>query len=265
MMIHNPTMFGGGNAEEMRQLADHAAQVTTTLAEIYAGRSGKNIDEVREIMAATTFYTAQQAVQHGFADEVVGEVDLAASATPDTLKHLNAPPHVVAAFSRPSAATTTDKEEASMSGTTTPAEGTTMPKPDPNSIESERTRAAGIAEVCAAAGMADLTAGFIAENRTVDEVKAALADKTGLRSVCEAGAQMLGGGLTAAALEAEFTTQGVGADAARTALWDRLHEQTKAAGIVSTLPAGPGGTGTGGGKAGSTWGPVVENLKKQAG
>ena len=70
MMIHNP--MGGGfsaPAEEHRSLAALLDSLTNTIAEITAKRTGQTIEKIVELMAAETWFTAEQAVAIGLADE----------------------------------------------------------------------------------------------------------------------------------------------------------------------------------------------------
>lgn len=68
MMLHNPWMMAGGNAADLRQMADTLDTVGASMADIYAARSGKPKDEVLAIMEAETWLSAEDAVAHGFAD-----------------------------------------------------------------------------------------------------------------------------------------------------------------------------------------------------
>lgn len=243
MMIHDPVSFGAGTAEELAEIARQTENVAQMLAKQYADRSGKTVEDMREIMARTSFFTADEAVEHGFADEVVAEVEIAAKA-PEILKNLNAPPNVVAALSRPPAATTTDTEESDMSGQDRPGGQQQQAPQQDDAVTAERTRSAAIIAECTQAGMPDLAAGYIAENKTVDEVRALVSGRVELRRSCQAAAGLLGDGADADALMQEFIAKGVGAEAASRALLDRVAEANAANAIVSAIPPG--------GRAGAT-------------
>lgn len=70
MMIHDASGVAYGNAEELRELADLLEGVSNDIAGIYAERAGGTVEEWRERMRATTWYSAQEAVDAGLADEV---------------------------------------------------------------------------------------------------------------------------------------------------------------------------------------------------
>ena len=76
LLIHRPWMMACGNAGNLRQAADDLDKVADQLAGIYADRSGLDLDTVRSIMtgeadADGTLLTAQDAIAHGLADEIV--------------------------------------------------------------------------------------------------------------------------------------------------------------------------------------------------
>lgn len=73
MLVHDPaSMFtnGRGTADDHQGAASMLNKIGTGYAEIYAGRTGKSVEAVREIMRAETVYTGAEAVAAGFADEV---------------------------------------------------------------------------------------------------------------------------------------------------------------------------------------------------
>lgn len=71
MMIHEAWGFVIGEADEMRRYAEILDKATRTAAEFYAARSGGDVAEFLEAMAAETWYSAQEAVDAGLADERV--------------------------------------------------------------------------------------------------------------------------------------------------------------------------------------------------
>lgn len=70
MMLHNPWTFAMGNAADLRAQADVLDQIADSMADIYVARSGKTKKEVRDILDAETWLSAQEAVDEGFATEV---------------------------------------------------------------------------------------------------------------------------------------------------------------------------------------------------
>lgn len=71
LMIHDAWTIAIGNAEELRSTADRVDMTSQELAKLYAARTGRTETEVRDWMRAETWLTAEQAVERGFADEVV--------------------------------------------------------------------------------------------------------------------------------------------------------------------------------------------------
>lgn len=82
MMIHNPlvSMYGSYMASEMRETAAFLDKVKETLVATYMVRkSNKTKDEIVAIMDATTWFTAQDAFDGGFADEIEGIVPISSN------------------------------------------------------------------------------------------------------------------------------------------------------------------------------------------
>lgn len=76
MFLHNAISFlGAGNAEQLRKEANALDQHDVGLVDIYAKRTGKTPEEIKAMMAAETFLTAEQAVANGFADKIGVSVD----------------------------------------------------------------------------------------------------------------------------------------------------------------------------------------------
>jgi ATP-dependent protease ClpP protease subunit len=70
LMIHNPKAMGAGGAQDMRSLADRLDAVRDNIASMYVARAGGTVEQWREVMAAETWYSADEAVQAGLADRV---------------------------------------------------------------------------------------------------------------------------------------------------------------------------------------------------
>lgn len=70
MMIHNPWTFAAGDAEDLREQADLLDKIGDSLASTYARRTGKSAEEIQTLLAAETWFTAQEAVDAGFATAV---------------------------------------------------------------------------------------------------------------------------------------------------------------------------------------------------
>jgi ATP-dependent protease ClpP protease subunit len=104
LMIHKPWNGAVGDAEELRRGADVLDQFEDTLANIYATKTGLDKDTIKAMMAAETWLNGEQAVELGFADELIEPVQAAAMAN---LNHFrNAPQAALQRFHRPPGAGT---------------------------------------------------------------------------------------------------------------------------------------------------------------
>lgn len=73
-MIHNGWTFLFGNADELRKEANLLDAVDDSIANDYVSRTGLNKDVVITMMAEETWLSANDAVKHGFADQVINVV-----------------------------------------------------------------------------------------------------------------------------------------------------------------------------------------------
>jgi ATP-dependent protease ClpP protease subunit len=71
-MIHDAQVAAWGSPADLREAADLGDAVSNDIAGIYAGRAGGKPAAWRTAMSATTWYSAQQAVDAGLADRVAG-------------------------------------------------------------------------------------------------------------------------------------------------------------------------------------------------
>lgn len=78
-MIHKAWTGMWGNANDMRKEADLLDKIDGTLAETYADKTGKDLEQIAGWMADETWFTAAEALEHGFATSVA-ESDVKASA-----------------------------------------------------------------------------------------------------------------------------------------------------------------------------------------
>lgn len=97
MMIHEPESGAVGTAQMLREQADRLDQMAATLADIYAGRTKKPVERVREWMAAGarnrgTYFDAPQAIAEGFADVVFEAPRMAAHYDPTRHRHIRDAP-----------------------------------------------------------------------------------------------------------------------------------------------------------------------------
>jgi hypothetical protein len=70
MMLHNPWTMAFGDAVELRKMADVLDKYRDSIVDAYTDKSKKDKKAVMGILNAETWYTAQEAVDAGFATEV---------------------------------------------------------------------------------------------------------------------------------------------------------------------------------------------------
>lgn len=80
LMIHNPWALVVGDATEMRKTADVLERMRGELASIYEAHSELSRAELLERMQEETWYTAEEAVEAGFANTVIDHGQIAALA-----------------------------------------------------------------------------------------------------------------------------------------------------------------------------------------
>ena len=85
IMIHKcwSFLFGGYNADEMRQMADANDAYDKAQAAIYVRKTGESETKILHMMADTTYLTGKEAKEKGFADEVLDEEPLQIAASAD--------------------------------------------------------------------------------------------------------------------------------------------------------------------------------------
>jgi hypothetical protein len=79
MMVHNPSCYAGGNANEFREIADRLDKTRESMLAVYMGKTGLEESKIIELLDAETWMSAKDAIEMGFADEMQKEVKIAAS------------------------------------------------------------------------------------------------------------------------------------------------------------------------------------------
>lgn len=70
MMIHKVSSIADGNADDLREIADRLDKIEGNLLDIYAEKTGKSVEDIKPLVDAETYFTAQEAVDFGLADEL---------------------------------------------------------------------------------------------------------------------------------------------------------------------------------------------------
>jgi ATP-dependent protease ClpP protease subunit len=73
-MIHNAQGGAYGEADEVQAMATLLESINNNIADLYAGKCGKSVEEIRTVMAASTWMNGREAVEFGLADKVLHEV-----------------------------------------------------------------------------------------------------------------------------------------------------------------------------------------------
>ena len=71
LMVHKAWGMAIGNGDDMTKMAADLGHLDRNLASIYAGKSGGSVDDWLDVMAAETWYSAQEAVEAGLADKMI--------------------------------------------------------------------------------------------------------------------------------------------------------------------------------------------------
>ncbi len=90
-MIHNAWTIAIGNKGDMMETSTLLGKIDAGLANDYARRTGKASEDVAAWMDAETWFTADEAVEHGFADRVVEVVEKRSSNAWNLSAYKNAP------------------------------------------------------------------------------------------------------------------------------------------------------------------------------
>lgn len=79
LMVHNPLSWAYGNADEFREVADTLDKIGSSLIGIYVARTKQPEADIKALLDAETWLTANEALALGFADEVLPEMKVAAA------------------------------------------------------------------------------------------------------------------------------------------------------------------------------------------
>ncbi len=78
LMIHNASTIAWGDKNDVTKTVEQLKQTDKQLAGIYAQRTGKPLATIEQWMNDTTFFTAAEAMDNGFVDEITPAVKVAA-------------------------------------------------------------------------------------------------------------------------------------------------------------------------------------------
>ncbi|WP_034106731.1 head maturation protease, ClpP-related [Pseudomonas lurida] len=199
LMIHNPYTFTGGDAEDFRRVADVLDQTLEAIIAAYKAKAS-DIDEaeLRRMVNAETWLTANEAVALGLADEVGDGLKVSACLGQGSVlqRFQHAPPELLAQLD--------EEPEAD------PVE------PDPVPVPDAAKLALMVTQGCAAAGISNLVEPLLAATKLESEavIQAALTNAKALHGLCVAA--------RLPELTGEFITAGLDEAAVRARLFDKL-------------------------------------------
>ena len=199
LMIHNPYTFTGGDAEDFRRVADVLDQTLEAIIAAYKAKA-PDIDEaeLRRMVNAETWLTANEAVALGLADEVGDGLKVSACLGQGSVlqRFQNAPPELLAQLD----------EEPEVE----------PPAPDPAPVLDAAKLALLVTQGCAAAGISNLVDPILATTKLESEaiVQAALTKAKALHGLCVAA--------RLPELTGEFINAGLDEAAVRARLFDKL-------------------------------------------
>lgn len=120
-MIHDPSGFCMGTAEEMEKMAAELDKHAEVLAGIYADKTGYDRDQIRGLMKDETWMTGAEAVDRGFADTVTDEISFSASAQKQDWRERFAPKGQALPNKKPQAKEQPKMENKTVTASATPA------------------------------------------------------------------------------------------------------------------------------------------------
>ena len=199
LMIHNPYTFTSGDAEDFRRVADVLDQTLEAIIAAYKSKA-PDIDEaeLRRMVNAETWLTANEAVALGLADEVGDGLKVKACLGQGSVlqRFQHAPAELLAQLD----------EEPEVD----------PPEPDPAPVLDAAKLALMVTQGCAAAGINNLVDSLLATTKLESEavVQAALTKAKALHGLCVAA--------RLPELTAEFISAGLDEAAVRARLFDKL-------------------------------------------
>ncbi|MCO8167860.1 Clp protease ClpP [Pseudomonas sp. 21LCFQ02] len=208
MMIHNPWTWAAGDADDLRHVAGVLDQTLEAIVAAYKAKA-PNIDEaeLRRLIDAETWLTANEAKALGLADEVGSGVEVKAClGQGQAMKRFRNTPKSLS-------------EPAEPSGPDKPAEPETSP-----------VLALLVTQTCRDAGISNLVDPIISNTKLASEavVKAALTQAKEVHNLCVAA--------RLPELAAEYVTAGLDTTAVRARLFEKVVGSGKGIEIDSSLP-----------------------------
>ncbi|WP_095139913.1 head maturation protease, ClpP-related [Pseudomonas sp. Irchel s3a10] len=223
LMIHNPWTYAAGDAESFRKVADVLDQTMEAIIAAYKAKA-PDIDEpeLRRLVAAETWLTANEAVALGLADEIGDGVKVKACLGQGAVlqRFQHAPAALLAQLDEP-----TDPEHEP-----TPEPAPPIPDDPPAPVTNAAQLAVLISQRCTAAGISNLIEPLLAVTKLESEavVQVALTQAKAINDLCVAA--------RLPEFSAEYVSAGLDTSAVRARLFDKLVGSGKGFEIDNSLP-----------------------------
>lgn len=186
IMIHNPMTDARGDAHTMRRVAEQLDKIREGVLSAYLSRTNIDSTRLKDLMDAETWMLAHEALEQGFIDEIDAPIKMAACQSfQGMLTNYRHTPDLTNLFSNnlnPTKDHSMDKPD--VENTPSPQQATDTPPletPRPNAIAGEPTV---VARLCREGGYPELTAQFIEDRFSIDQVKARLVDCQKIKALC---------------------------------------------------------------------------------
>jgi ATP-dependent protease ClpP protease subunit len=218
LMIHNPWTYAAGDAEDFRKVADVLDQTMEAIIAAYKAKA-PDIDEVelRRLVAAETWLTANEAVALGLADEIGDGVTVKACLGQGAVlqRYQHAPAELLAQLDEPSEPDPDLEPE--------------DPPQTPPVVDAAKL-ALMITQRCAESGISNLVAPLLSSTQLESEaiVEAGLVRAKAVNDLCVAA--------RLPEFSAEFVSAGLDAAAVRARLFDKIVGSGKGFEIDNSLP-----------------------------
>ncbi|MDW3682940.1 Clp protease ClpP [Cupriavidus sp. CV2] len=181
MMVHNPMNGVFGNAADMRDMADVLDKINASLVATYVARTGRTEAEVKALLDAETWLSADDAVAQGFADEVEPALTVTASYDIDRL-----PANIQAVFK----AAADPAAEAAAAANAAEAAAAEAAAAEAAAAEAAAAAAAAtpiadqVLALATAAGVQEFAAHWALATGDIGEVKARIEEAREIKALC---------------------------------------------------------------------------------
>lgn len=101
IMIHNPWGGAMGEASDLRDYADLLDKNASNMIDVYAAKTGLAREDIGTMMSAETWMTGAEAVEKGFADVLLPEIQMAACINDNITKEFSKMPKAAQHFFAP--------------------------------------------------------------------------------------------------------------------------------------------------------------------